>query len=61
MNYEIDYQTTWEMLMEEIPSNLYFKYYIFDELARMCEEHGVQTFDDNIQFYLTPEGECDII
>lgn len=60
MNYEIDYQTTLEILME-IPINIYFKYDIFDEIARMCEKQGAQIFDDNVQFYLTPEEECDII
>lgn len=60
MDYEIDWQATLDALIE-IPDDIYFKYSIFDEIARMCDEHGAIIFDNDIEFYLTDDGNCDII
>lgn len=60
MNYEIDWQKTLNALID-IPSDIYLKYDIFDEIAWECEGHGAKLFCEDYEFYLTPDGECDII
>lgn len=61
MNYEIDWQATYNAIMD-LPPNVFFSCIIFEELAEEAGKHDIiELFDDDMMFSFTDDGTLEII